>query len=71
MIHQNVEEASLKFLAATKRNVYITPTSYLELLSSFAAVLEMKRKVVGTQKHRYQVGLDKIGAAEEQVAGLQ
>merc|ERR1719271_2267898 len=31
----------------------------------------MKRKQAGTQQHRYQVGLTKIGDAEQQVSGLQ
>eukprot|EP00930_Biecheleria_cincta_P014239 TRINITY_DN1233_c0_g1_i1.p1 TRINITY_DN1233_c0_g1~~TRINITY_DN1233_c0_g1_i1.p1 ORF type:complete len:4262 (-),score=887.85 TRINITY_DN1233_c0_g1_i1:333-13118(-) len=70
-IHQSVESASKRFLASTGRNVYITPTSYLELLASFMKTLADKRKEVGTLQHRYSVGLGKIGDAEEQVAGLQ
>jgi dynein heavy chain len=71
IIHQSVEKSAKTFLKRTKRYIYVTPTSYLELLSSFQGVLALKRKTVGTQQHRYQVGLDKIKAAEEQVAGLQ
>merc|ERR1719191_866486 len=68
LIHQSVEASAERFLAQLKRHIHITPTSYLELLSSFQGVLSLKRKTVGTQQHRYQVGLDKIKAAEEQVA---
>ena len=71
VIHQSVEASAKKFLQETKRNVYITPTSYLELLTSFGSILAMKRKQVGTQQHRYQVGLRKIGDAEEQVPKSQ
>merc|ERR1719191_2668540 len=71
VMHQDVEKASKQFLRITKRQVYVTPTSYLELLSAFMSILAMKQKHVGTQQHRYQVGLDKIEAAEEQVSGLQ
>ena len=46
-------------------------TSFLELLSSFINILAMKRKQVGMQQHRYKIGLEKIGDAEEQVSGLQ
>merc|ERR1719375_1637767 len=70
-IHQSVEKASQEFLKKTKRNVYVTPTSYLELLSSFVSILAMKRRQVGTSQHRYQVGLAKIADAEQQVSGLQ
>ncbi|CAE7660623.1 DNAH7, partial [Symbiodinium microadriaticum] len=71
VMHMSVEQASKKFLEQNKRHVYNTPTSYLELLSSFISVLAMKRKQVGTQQKRYKVGLEKIGDAEEQVSGLQ
>eukprot|EP00933_Yihiella_yeosuensis_P041142 TRINITY_DN35573_c0_g1_i1.p1 TRINITY_DN35573_c0_g1~~TRINITY_DN35573_c0_g1_i1.p1 ORF type:complete len:1671 (-),score=457.77 TRINITY_DN35573_c0_g1_i1:233-5206(-) len=70
-IHQSVEHASKRFLKATNRNVYVTPTSFLELLTSFVGILADKRKEVGTLQRRYSVGLTKIGDAEEQVAGLQ
>jgi len=70
-IHQSVEQASLRFLSSTNRYVYVTPTSYLELLSSFAKILEDRRKQVGMMQSRYAIGLTKIESAEEQVAGLQ
>jgi len=70
-IHQNVEAGAQRFLKKNRRHVYVTPTSYLELLSSFVAILAMRRKQVGTQQHRYKVGLEKIGDAEQQVSGLQ
>lgn len=71
LIHQSVERAAQDYLKQSKRNVYVTPTSYLELLSSFAGVLTMKRKQVGTQQQRYQIGLSKIADAEQQVSGLK
>lgn len=70
-IHMSVETSSKKFLQATGRNVYVTPTSFLELLTSFVGILADKRNQVGMLQHRYSVGLGKIGDAEEQVAGLQ
>ena len=51
--------------------MYVTPTSYLELLSSFKQILIDKRKEVGGYRQRYQVGLDKISSAEVQVTILQ
>jgi len=70
-MHISIETFSKKFLERTNRNVYITPTSYLELLSSFMTILANKRSQVGTQQQRYQVGLTKIGQAEAQVEGLK
>jgi len=71
IIHQSVEKMQSKYLDLEKRHVYVTPTSYLELLASFKQILLSKRKEVGGYKNRYQVGLDKISSAEVQVAGLQ
>jgi dynein heavy chain len=55
MIHQDVEKSAVEFLRSAKRSVYVTPTSYLELLSSFVVILADKRKQVGTAQHRYSV----------------
>ncbi|KAF4673078.1 Dynein heavy chain 1, axonemal [Perkinsus chesapeaki] len=70
-VHQSVESEAKKFFEVLKRKVYVTPTSFLELLGSFKTILAEKRKEVGLLQHRYQVGLDKISGAEEQVAKLQ
>ncbi|KAF4751899.1 Dynein heavy chain 1, axonemal, partial [Perkinsus olseni] len=83
----NVESESRKFFEVLKRKVYVTPTSFLELLGSFKSILAEKRKEVGLLQHRleaielsmvvedsfgrYQVGLDKISRAEDQVSELQ
>lgn len=54
-IHQSVAKESLEFLSALRRYNYVTPTSYLEVLSTYRNVLTMKRLEVGTLKNRLQV----------------
>lgn len=54
-VHQSVAKESLEFLAALRRYNYVTPTSYLEVLSTYRNVLNMKRLEVGTLKNRLQV----------------
>eukprot|EP00928_Gymnodinium_smaydae_P017340 TRINITY_DN16627_c1_g2_i1.p1 TRINITY_DN16627_c1_g2~~TRINITY_DN16627_c1_g2_i1.p1 ORF type:complete len:2315 (-),score=450.26 TRINITY_DN16627_c1_g2_i1:520-6690(-) len=49
------------------RHYYVTPTSYLELINSFKAVLESKRNDVSKMKRRYDEGLEKVISTEEQV----
>ncbi|CAM9123848.1 unnamed protein product [Hapterophycus canaliculatus] len=70
-VHQSVAKESIEFLSALRRYNYVTPTSYLEVLSTYRNVLTMKRLEVGTLKNRLQVGLDKIISTQEQVGGLQ
>lgn len=70
-IHQSVADASREFKEALRRNYYVTPTSYLELLSTYKSVLLSKREEVGILKNRLQVGLDKLITTAQQVETLQ
>lgn len=54
-VHQSVAKESLEFLASLRRYNYVTPTSYLEVLSTYRNVLTKKREEVGTLKNRLQV----------------
>jgi dynein heavy chain len=69
--HQSVALESANYYKVMRRYNYVTPTSYLELLSTFRSVLEVKRKDVGTLRSRLQVGLDKLTTTAVAVAQLQ
>jgi dynein heavy chain len=45
-IHQSVERMSLRFYEELRRHNYVTPTSYLELLTTFAKLLDEKRSEI-------------------------
>ena len=45
-IHTSVVELSKRFAAAEKRRNYVTPTSYLELITTFKQLLGKKRKEI-------------------------
>ncbi|KAM9628836.1 dynein axonemal heavy chain 7 [Morphnus guianensis] len=57
--------------AELQRRNYVTPTSYLELISTFKSLLEKKRSKVMKMKRRYEVGLEKLNSAASQVALMQ
>uniref|UniRef100_A0A8C4J682 Dynein axonemal heavy chain 7 n=1 Tax=Dromaius novaehollandiae TaxID=8790 RepID=A0A8C4J682_DRONO len=57
--------------AELQRHNYVTPTSYLELISTFKSLLEKKRTEVMKMKRRYEVGLEKLESAASQVALMQ
>ncbi|XP_009641827.1 dynein heavy chain 7, axonemal [Egretta garzetta] len=57
--------------AELQRHNYVTPTSYLELISTFKSLLEKKRTKVMKMKRRYEVGLEKLNSAASQVALMQ
>ena len=44
--HTSTQIQAAKFLKMQKRNYYVTPTSYLELINSFKRLLGEKRKEV-------------------------
>merc|ERR1719181_484625 len=67
----SVTELSERYLTDQKRNFYVTPSSYLELINSFTSTLGTERNRVKQAKWRYDVGLDKIADAASQVAALQ
>jgi hypothetical protein len=66
-----VQEESEGFLADLGRHNYVTPTSYLELISTFQRLLDDKRAQNTKLKNRYLVGLEKLQNSAEQVAGMQ
>ncbi|XP_028992896.1 dynein axonemal heavy chain 7 [Betta splendens] len=69
--HTSTIELSASFLTELQRHNYVTPTSYLELISTFKALLETKRVEVMKLKSRYEVGLEKLQSAADQVAAMQ
>ncbi|XP_047456328.1 dynein axonemal heavy chain 7 isoform X2 [Mugil cephalus] len=69
--HTSTIDLSVRFLNELQRHNYVTPTSYLELISTFKALLKTKRAEVMKLKRRYEVGLEKLESAADQVATMQ
>ena len=62
---------SERFLKEMNRFNYVTPTSYLELISTFKSLLNVKKTEVGTQKSRYEIGLKKLLSCADDVAKME
>ncbi|ESN93064.1 hypothetical protein HELRODRAFT_69886 [Helobdella robusta] len=60
-----------KFFEERGRITYITPMSYLELISTFKSIFSMKSQKVTLLKNQYEVGLEKLEFAKSQVAIMQ
>uniref|UniRef100_A0A0D9RH02 Dynein axonemal heavy chain 7 n=1 Tax=Chlorocebus sabaeus TaxID=60711 RepID=A0A0D9RH02_CHLSB len=69
--HTSTIDLSTSFFVELQRYNYVTPTSYLELISTFKLLLEKKRSEVMKMKKRYEVGLEKLNSASSQVATMQ
>ena len=66
-IHKSVERESLTFLSSLRRYNYVTPTSYLELLTMFRVILAKKKKEAEISVMRLKSGLDKLVDANKSV----
>eukprot|EP00798_Chlamydomonas_sp_ICE-L_P020336 gene20336-27098_t len=71
MFHENVRDLSDVFQREQGRINYVTPTSYLELITAFTTLLSSKRTEVMNAKKRYEVGLEKLQFTEQQVTVMQ
>ncbi|KAH9582136.1 Dynein heavy chain [Trypanosoma melophagium] len=71
MIHQSVEDISIRFLEETRRHTYVTPTSFLELLHTIKRLLESQTESANKRAHRLQNGLNKLRETEVAVSELQ
>ena len=60
-----------RYFAEAKKHNYVTPTSYLELITTFKSLLNVKKEQVGGAKQRYEIGLAKILSCAENVAIME
>ncbi|XP_030626002.1 dynein heavy chain 3, axonemal [Chanos chanos] len=68
---ESVRELSNRYYSELRRFNYVTPTSYLELILTFKALLTDKRAQVDMARNRYLLGLEKLDFAASQVAVMQ
>ncbi|XP_063078071.1 dynein axonemal heavy chain 3 [Engraulis encrasicolus] len=68
---ESVRTLSQRYFGQLRRHNYVTPTSYLELILTFKALLSSRREQVNTFRNRYLVGLEKLDFAASQVAVMQ
>jgi len=70
-IHQQVLTTAGVFEARLRRKVYVTPKSYLDLISLYLEMIQEKRDEKDLALRRLQTGVDKIDDANNVVASLQ
>ncbi|XP_043259684.1 dynein axonemal heavy chain 1-like [Colletes gigas] len=70
-MHSSVIDASDLFLKELDRHNYVTPTSYLELLSGYGDLLRKKKNELQSAESRLSTGLDKLASAEVEVKKMQ
>ncbi|CAH1117610.1 unnamed protein product [Phaedon cochleariae] len=71
IFHVSTQELSAEFYLRLNRHSYVTPTSYLEMISTFKTFLSKRRKEILNLKKRYEVGLEKLQSAGAEVSVMQ
>eukprot|EP00963_Diacronema_lutheri_P008805 scaffold776_cov347-Pavlova_lutheri.AAC.3 len=70
-VHVSVAKVSKRFIEERGRFNYVTPTSYLELLQTFAKLLAQKKSGILDMRKRFQNGLDKLSSTSAKVADME
>uniref|UniRef100_A0ABD2WRH4 Dynein heavy chain 1, axonemal n=1 Tax=Trichogramma kaykai TaxID=54128 RepID=A0ABD2WRH4_9HYME len=70
-MHSSVIKASSDFLQVQYRHNYVTPTSYLELISSYGHLLAKKRNELNLGISRLSTGLERLAETEIEVKDMQ
>ena len=71
IFHESVRVLSEKFRTSERREVYVTPTAYLELIQTFQTLLARKRLEIDLIRKRYDNGLKQLEDAGEAVNVMQ
>ncbi|KAH9558616.1 hypothetical protein CY35_06G017100 [Sphagnum magellanicum] len=71
LFHQHAATLAVTFLQEAQRFIYVTPTSYLELLATYKDLLQKKRKEIDSIRTRFKMGLEKLYFAESQVTVMK
>lgn len=71
MMHQTVEHKSIEFLDQLRRHNYVTPTSYLELLTVYKKVFADKQKEITFKRGRLSRGLQVLADASVEIDKLK
>ena len=69
--HKSVIEESERFFQMYKRRIYITPKSYLDLLSLFQKMLKEFKGNVESNIRKLSFGLTKLAESNTKVAALE
>jgi len=69
--HSSTSKWSKQFLSKLKRHYYVTPTSYIELITTFKKLLDEKKKEINADIFKYENGYEKIIQTEQSVDGMR
>lgn len=69
--HVSVRDKSDQYAEEMRRYNYVTPTSYLELITMIKVVLSKRQNLLTEKRSRLTVGLDKLNSTKQIVSSLK
>lgn len=60
MMHSSISVLSEEYKQELKRINYVTPTTYLELISLFKSILQKSNNELTTRRNGYKAGIEKL-----------
>lgn len=69
-MHKSVEKLSIKYKNELRRTNWVTPTSYLELLTMFKVIMKEKRSELKNSITRLDTGLQRLIEANSEVSDM-
>ncbi|OMJ88621.1 hypothetical protein SteCoe_9401 [Stentor coeruleus] len=70
-VHQSVNEISEEFSQVLSRKVYITPKSYLDMISCYMKILQEKQDEFNSSRNRYKLGVEQLVKTNKEVAEME
>lgn len=70
-MHNEVEKQTMLFKMAHSRHVYVTPTSYLELVKTFVHMFHTQSHDIQAKVHRFASGIDRLVSTNQKIAEME
>ena len=71
IFHLEAAELSKRYLLESGRHNYVTPTSFLDLMRAFQALLDKQRTYLYEKQQSYAAGIEKLQEQKQRVTEMQ
>lgn len=62
-IHNSALDLEQQYLNEKKRQVYITPTRFIEIFKLFETIMKRKHQQIDEERSKYDIGIQKLDEA--------